>query len=126
MSIPIEVSDNEYKMILDGIESLQGRYFNAGNKIMADRASDLYSELRKLQMLQMVKNTRLLVVDINNPGLTSYRNANTIGSFFLGRRISNYILFIVDDNNKTKQITLTSSECSEIQSQVLAQIYNFS
>jgi len=130
MSISIEVTDNEYKMILDGIESLQGRYFNAGNKTMADRASDLYSELREHQMREKAKNTQLLVVDIQNPGSTMYRNANMIGSFFLGRKISNYLLFTVGDNNKTQQIFLTSSarnpKCSEIQSQVLEQICNFS
>jgi uncharacterized UPF0146 family protein len=126
MSISIEVTDNEYKMILDGIESLQGGYFNAGNKTMADRASDLYSELRRHQMREKAKNTQLLVVDIQNPGSTMYRNANMIGSFFLGREISNYLLFTVGDNNKAQQIFLTSSEGSEIQSQVLDQIYYFS
>jgi len=125
MSISIEVSDNEYEMILRGIESLQGRYFNAGNKTMADRASNLYSELRKHQKVEKAKNTQLLVVDVQNPGSTSYRNANTIGSFLLGRKISDYLLFIVGDDNKTKQIVLTSSECTEIQSQVLDQIYTF-
>jgi hypothetical protein len=123
---PIEVSDNEYQMILSGIESLQTRYFNSGNKTMADRASDLYSELRKHQIQEKAKNTQLLVVDIHNPGSTMYRNVNTIGSFFWGRRISDYLLFAVGDNNKTKQIVLTSSECPDIQSQVLNQICNFS
>jgi uncharacterized UPF0146 family protein len=93
---------------------------------MADRASDLYSELRKHQIREKAENTKLLVVDIQNPGSTMYRNANTIASFFLSRRISDYLLFIVGDDNKTKQIVLTSSECTEIQSQVLNQIYNFS
>ena len=126
MSISIEVSDKDYEMILNGIESLQERYFNASNQTMANRASDLYSELRKHQMREKAKNTKLLVVDIQNPGSTMYRNANTIGSFFHGREISNYLLFIVGDDNKTKQIVLTSSECTEIQSQVLNQICNFS
>jgi uncharacterized UPF0146 family protein len=126
MSISIEVSDNKYQMILSGIESLQTRYFNSGNKTMADRASDLYSELRKHQIREKAENTKLLVVDIQNPGSTMYRNANTIASFFLSRRISNYLLFIVGDDNKTQQIVLTSSEYTEIQSQVLNQIYNFS
>jgi len=125
MSITIEVSDKDYEMILDGIESLQEGYFNAGNKTMADRASDLYSELREYQKIQIANNTKLLVVDIQNPGSTMYRNANTIGSFLLGRKISDYLLFIVGDNNKTQQIVLTSSECTEIQSQVLDQIYTF-
>ena len=126
MSISIEVTDNEYKMILDGIESLQGQYFNAGNKTMADRASGLYSELRRHQMREKAKNTQLLVVDIQNPGSTMYLNANTIGSFFLCRKSSDYLLFIVGDNNKAQQIFLTSSKGSEIQSQVLDQIYYFS
>ena len=125
MSISIEVTDNEYKMILDGLESLQTRYFNSGNKTMAARASDLYSELRKHQMREKAATAKLLVVDIQNPGSTMYLNANTIGSFFLCRKSSDYLLFIVGDNNKTQQIFLTSSECTEIQSQVLDQIYTF-
>ncbi len=113
-------------MILDGIESLQEGYFKGGNQTMANRASTLYKELHEHQKIRIANNTKLLVVNIQNPGSTVYRNANTIGSFFLGRKISDYLLFIVGDNNKTKQIVLTNYECTEIQSQVLDQIYMFS
>jgi hypothetical protein len=125
MNISIEVSNDEYEMILNSLEHLQAKYFNNGYQIMADKTSNLYKELRELQKLQIAKNTQILVVDIQNPGSTMYRNANTIGSFLLDREISGYLLFIVGENNKTRQIVLTSSECSEIQSQVLDQIYNF-
>jgi len=126
MSISIEVSDKDYEMILDSIVSLQERYFNAGNQTMANRAFTLYKELHEHKKIQIANNTKLLVVNIQNPGSTMYRNANTIGSFFCGQEISNYLLFIVGDDNKTKQIVLTSSECTDIQSQVLNQICNFS
>lgn len=123
MSISFEISNKEYQMVLDGIESLQEGYFKDGNQTMADRASILYKELQDVAKHQMAENTQILVVDIHNPGSTRYLNANSIGSFLLGRKISDYLFFAVGDNNKTQQIVITSSECSEIQSQILNQIY---
>jgi hypothetical protein len=65
---------------------------------------------------------KLLVVNLQNPEKTHYHNPKDIGIFMLGRRVSNYPMFAVDDTGNTKLIVLTSSECSQITKQVLEQL----
>ena len=65
---------------------------------------------------------KLLVVDVRNPSQTAYRNPYTIGSFMLARQISQYPMFKVEGNKIVKQIEITSTECVEIQKQVLEQL----
>lgn len=65
---------------------------------------------------------KLLVVDVRNPSQTDYRNPYTIGSFMLARRISQYPMFKVEGNEIVKQIEITSTDCDEMQKQVLEQL----
>jgi hypothetical protein len=65
---------------------------------------------------------KLLVVNLQNPNETHYHHPKSIGIFMLGRRLSNYPMFAVSENGEMKQIVLTSSECNEIQEQVMEAI----
>jgi hypothetical protein len=65
---------------------------------------------------------KLLVINLQNPGDTKYHNPKKIGSWMLGRRLSNFPMFAVDENGKMKQIVFTDSECSSITQQVLEQL----
>jgi len=60
---------------------------------------------------------KLLLVNLQNPGNTRYQNPRTLGSYLLGRRLSNYIVFVVRDG-KLNQIDLTSGDCFAIQNQI--------
>jgi hypothetical protein len=65
---------------------------------------------------------KLLVVHLNEPSKTHYHDPEKIGSWFLGKQLSHYPLFVVDDNKHMKHIVLTSSDVHEIQSQVMEQL----
>ncbi len=65
---------------------------------------------------------KLLLVNLQNPCDTKYFNPKQIGIHLLGRRLSNYPMFAVDENGTMKQIILTSSDSREIQKQVLEQL----
>ena len=65
---------------------------------------------------------KLLVVDLQNPANTQYRNPKDIGTFLLGRHIPNYPMFAVDDAGNTKPIVLTSSDCIQITKEVMEQL----
>ena len=60
---------------------------------------------------------KLLIVNLQNPEQTKYRTSKGIGGWFLGRRLSNYGVFIVDNGVFTK-IEFTSSDCPDIQAVV--------
>ena len=64
-----------------------------------------------------MNKAKLLLVNLQNPGDTKYANPKTIGSYLLGRRLSNYALFVVKDGN-FNQIVLTSAACHDIQNQI--------
>jgi hypothetical protein len=65
---------------------------------------------------------KLLVVHLNEPSETHYHDPEKISSWFLGKRLSHYPMFAVDDNKNMKPIVLTSSDVHEIQSQVMEQL----
>ena len=60
---------------------------------------------------------KLLLVNLQNPGNTRYQNPKTVGSYLLGRRLSNYIVFVVRDG-ELNQIDLVSGDCFAIQNQI--------
>ena len=60
---------------------------------------------------------KLLVVNLQNPGSSRYQNPKTFGSFLLGRRLSNYAVFVVR-NGKFNQVHLDTPDCSVIQDQI--------
>ena len=57
---------------------------------------------------------KLLVVDLKDPNWTHYHEPKTFGGWTLGRRLSNYIFFLVGEDNKASQIFLPSSDVIEI------------
>lgn len=61
---------------------------------------------------------KLLVINLQNPKDTRYRNPKTIGSWMLGRRLDNYRLFTLNDNGGLCPVVLTSSECRDIQNTI--------
>ena len=65
---------------------------------------------------------KLLVVNLQNPNETKYRNPKDISAFMLGRRLSNYPMFAVSDDGTMKQIVLTSGDVMEIKKQVMEQL----
>lgn len=60
---------------------------------------------------------KLLLVNLQNPGDTRYQNPKTAGSYLLGRRLSNYAVFVVQAG-KLNQIDLASGDCFVIQNQI--------
>ena len=60
---------------------------------------------------------KLLLVNLRNPEDTRYFNPKTVGSYLLGRRLSNYAVFAVQDG-KLNQIDLVSGDCVVIQNQI--------
>ena len=60
---------------------------------------------------------KLLVVNLQNPGSSRYQNPNTLGSFLLGRRLSNYAVFVFR-NGKFNQVHLDTPDCDVIQDQI--------
>jgi hypothetical protein len=62
---------------------------------------------------------KLLVVDLEDPKSSHYRKPETMGSWFLGRSIDRYQLFIVDDekerHNSMFYIYLDSANANYIQ-----------
>ena len=65
---------------------------------------------------------KLLVVNLQDPSQTKYRNPKDIGVFMLGRRLSNYPMFSVDENGTMNPITITTGDVIELQEQVLEQL----
>jgi hypothetical protein len=65
---------------------------------------------------------KLLVVNLQDPSQTTYRNPKDIGSFMWGRRLSNYPMFSVDENGTMNPITITTGDVIELQEQVLEQL----
>jgi hypothetical protein len=67
---------------------------------------------------------KLLVVNLQDPSQTKYRNPKDIGVFMLGRRLSNYPMFSVDENGTMNPITITTcyNDVIELQKQVLEQL----
>jgi|688.fasta_scaffold51643_8 hypothetical protein len=63
--------------------------------------------------------TKLLVVNLQDPSKTKYWNAKNIGVFMLGRRLSNYKLFVVDQTGNMKPVVITNADILLIQQQVL-------
>jgi hypothetical protein len=66
---------------------------------------------------------KLLVINLQNPGDSKYRNPKTIGSFMLGRNLENYRLFTLNDAGGLWPIVLNSADCEKIQNRV-DQIFN--
>jgi hypothetical protein len=62
---------------------------------------------------------KLLVVNLQNPDQTSYRNPKYIGSFMLGRHLSNYSIFAVGDDGTMKQIVFESADVMKMQEKVI-------
>ena len=60
---------------------------------------------------------KLLLVNIQDPGVTRYLNPKTVGFYLLGRRLSNYAVFIVKDG-ELNQIDLASGDSNVIQKQI--------
>ena len=60
---------------------------------------------------------KLLLVNLQNPGDTRYRNPKTVGSYLLDRRLSNYAVFVVQAG-KLNQIDLVSGDCFVMQNQI--------
>lgn len=60
---------------------------------------------------------KLLLVNLQNPDRTRYWNPKTVGSYLLGRRLSNYAVLVVQDG-KLNQIDLVSGDCNVIQEQI--------
>lgn len=65
---------------------------------------------------------KLLVVNLQNPNETKYRNPKDISAFMWGRRLSNYPMFAVSENGEMKQIVLESADVMEIEKQVMEQL----
>jgi hypothetical protein len=65
---------------------------------------------------------KLLVVNLQDPSQTTYRNPKDIGVFMWGRRLSNYPMFSVDENGTMNPIVLNSADCNVITEQVLEQL----
>ena len=65
---------------------------------------------------------KLLVVDLQNPNETHYHDPNNIDAFMLGRRLSNYPMFVVKDDGTMKKIVVDSADAVEIKKQVLEQL----
>jgi hypothetical protein len=65
---------------------------------------------------------KLLVVNLQDPSQTTYRNPKDIGVFMWGRRLSNYPMFSVDENGTMNPITITTGDVIELQEQVLEQL----
>ena len=65
---------------------------------------------------------KLLVVNLQDPSQTTYRNPKNIGVFMWGRRLSNYPMFSVDENGTMNPITITTGDVIELQEQVLEQL----
>jgi hypothetical protein len=65
---------------------------------------------------------KLLVVNLQDPSQTKYRNPKDIGVFMWGRRLSNYPMFSVDENGTMNPITITTGDVIELQEQVLEQL----
>jgi hypothetical protein len=68
---------------------------------------------------------KLLVVNLQDPSQTTYRNPKNIGVFMWGRRLSNYPMFSVDENGTMNPITITTgygADCNVITEQVLEQL----
>lgn len=61
---------------------------------------------------------KLLVVNLKNPNESNYVDPDNIDVFMWGRGISDYSLFVVDDNGSMKPIILQSSDIKEIKIQV--------
>lgn len=65
---------------------------------------------------------KLLVVNLQNPNETHYHHPKSIGIFMLGRRLSNYPMFAVNENGEMKQIVFESADVMEIEKQVMEQL----
>lgn len=63
-------------------------------------------------MTHPLSKAKLLLVNLQNPGDTKYVNPKTLGAYLLGRRLSNYALFVVQDGN-LNQIVLTTANCED-------------
>lgn len=61
---------------------------------------------------------KLLVINLQNPGETKYRNPKTIGTWMWGKRLDNYRMFTLNKNGGLCPIVLTSSDCGEIQNKI--------
>lgn len=62
-------------------------------------------------------NKKLLVINKQNPRESRYYPPKEIGAYLWGRRISNYILMLVDNNLYTV-IEISNSEVMNIQAKV--------
>jgi hypothetical protein len=61
---------------------------------------------------------KLLVVNLQNPNETKYINPKSIGSFMLGRRISNYPVFIVSNDGQLTQLFFENADVISIEKKV--------
>jgi len=61
---------------------------------------------------------KLLVINLQNPSKTHYHNKKDIGMWMWGKRISNYKMFVLDEENNLVEIKLESSNIFEIQKKV--------
>ena len=57
----------------------------------------------------MGNNMRLLVINLQNPAQTRYRNPKDIGTWMRGRRLSNYRFFTLNDNGGLVPIVITDA-----------------
>jgi len=65
---------------------------------------------------------KLLVINLQDPSQTKYHNPKDIGVFMWGRRLSNYLMFSVDENGTMNPITITTGDVIELQEEVLEQL----
>lgn len=61
--------------------------------------------------------TQILIVDLENPEETHYRDSKTVGYWFLGRRLSDYMIFAVNDRKVTR-VFFKSPDIKDIQQAV--------
>ena len=54
---------------------------------------------------------KALVVNLQNPGLSKYINPKSVGAFMLGKRLSNYIVNLVDFKTGECKFTIDFTGC---------------
>lgn len=65
---------------------------------------------------------KLLLINIQQPSESFEIKEDKVGAYLLGRRITNYALFIVSSDNELTRIEFPSADCTLIDKEVKTQV----
>lgn len=67
---------------------------------------------------------KLLIVNLQDPSKSEYRNPKTVASWLWGKRLSNYVLFIKSDSGNIIKLNFKSSDVVDIQKTIIETMQN--